>query len=130
MLLLVVSIWTLGGCLRLQPTPPGLELQRTEEARSSAMCGDTISSDDLAEMTEALAEHVERMGSLEELEEWLRSQPCVQSVEVADYVIKTRPPQKELFTTFKMDDSSTVTRVLDIILYPDERLGLAGLHEP
>lgn len=94
------------------------------------MCGDTISSDDLAEMTEALAEHVERMGSLEELEEWLRSQPCVQSVEVADYVIKTRPPQKELFTTFKMDDSSTVTRVLDIILYPDERLGLAGLHEP
>ena len=113
-----------------EPTPSEPELQSTAEGRSSAMCGDTISPEDLAELRGPLADIVQRMGSLEELEDWLRSQHCVESVRTADYLIKTEPPQKELLVTFKMDDSSTVTKVVDIILYRDQTLGLGKVHEP
>jgi hypothetical protein len=113
-----------------QPTPSELELQPTAEGRSSTMCGDTISAEDLAELTGTLADVVQRIGSLEELEDWLRSQHCVESVRTADYLIKTEPPQKELLVTFKMDDSSTVTKVIDIILDRDQTLGLGEVHEP
>jgi hypothetical protein len=113
-----------------QPTPSELELQPTAEGRSSTMCGDTISAEDLAELTGTLADVVQRIGSLEELEDWLRSQHCVESVRTADYLIKTEPPQNELLVTFKMDDSSTVTKVIDIILYRDQTLGLGEVHEP
>jgi hypothetical protein len=94
------------------------------------MCGDTISIKELAELTETLADVIQHIGSLEELEEWLRSQHCVDSVRTADYLIKTEPPQKELLVTFKMHDGSTVTKAIDIILYPDKALGLGGVHEP
>jgi len=94
------------------------------------MCGDTISAKELAKLTETLADVMQQIRSLEELEDWLRSQHCVESVKTADYLIKTEPPQKELLVTFKMDDGSTLTKVIDIILYPDQTLGLGGLHEP
>jgi len=94
------------------------------------MCGDTISAEDLAELTETLADVIQGIGSLEELEGWLSSQHCVESVRTGDYLIKTEPPQKELLVIFKMDDGSTVTKVIDVILYRDQTLGLGGLHEP
>ncbi|GEM_PF-638905 len=94
------------------------------------MWGDTISVKDLAKLTETLTDIIQRIRSLEELEGWLRSQHCVKSVRTADYLIKTMPPRKELLVAFKMDDGSTITKVIDIILYPNHTLGLAGVHEP
>jgi len=113
-----------------QPSPSGLEPRSTAGGRSSTMCGDTISAEDLAELTETLADVIQGIGSLEELEGWLSSQHCVESVRTGDYLIKTEPPQKELLVIFKMDDGSTVTKVIDVILYRDQTLGLGGLHEP
>ncbi|MCE8429690.1 MAG: hypothetical protein J5U19_15065, partial [Candidatus Methanoperedens sp.] len=60
----------------------------------------------------------------------LRSQHYIKSIRTADYLIKTNPPRKELLVTFKMDNGSTVTKVIDIILYPNQTFGLAEVHEP
>ncbi len=94
------------------------------------MCDSGISASDLEMFIKRLADTFRDMGSLEDIEKWLESQPCVISVSTADYLIKTAPPQKEISVTFKVDDGSFITKVIDVILYPDQRLGLAGVHEP
>ncbi|MDL5503507.1 MAG: hypothetical protein QSU88_09850, partial [Candidatus Methanoperedens sp.] len=73
---------------------------------------------------------IQRTGSLEELEGWLRSKRYVKYIRTTDYLIKTNPPLKELFVTFKIDGGSTVTKVIDVILYPNKTFGLAKVHEP
>jgi len=98
--------------------------------RSIAMYGETISAEELATLADTMSTVVLRIASLEELEGWLRSQRCVESIGTSDYLIKTEPPRKEMLVTFKMDDGSSVTKVVDITLYPDESFGLAGLHDP
>lgn len=94
------------------------------------MSGDTISVEDFNGLSKSLADVVARMKSMEELEAWLKSRPYIESVNKADYLIKTEPPQKELHVRFKMDDGSTVVKVIDILLYPDQTFELAGLHDP
>ncbi len=96
---------------------------------SNMMNSDTISAYDLVNFSDILADIMRKVSSLEELEGWFNSQKYVESVKVTDYLVKTEPPQKELLVTFKMDDGSTVTRVIDIILYPDQTLALSGIHE-
>jgi hypothetical protein len=94
------------------------------------MCDSSISAKGLEMFTKTLSDVLRRVDSLESLESWLKSQPCVVSVSTADHLIKTEPPRKEVSVTFKMDDGSTVTNVIDVILYPDQTFGLAGVHEP
>lgn len=94
------------------------------------MCGDTISGEGLAEFTEALVDVIRGIGSPEEFEGWLKSQPCVKAVRTGDYLIKTEPPRMELSVIFNMDDGSTITKAIDIILYRDGTLGLGEVHEP
>lgn len=90
----------------------------------------SISAKDLETFIKSLDDVLRRIDSLENFEDWLKSQPCVVSVCIAEYLIKTEPPRKEVSITFKMDTGSTVMKVIDIILYPDQTFGLAGVHEP
>jgi hypothetical protein len=94
------------------------------------VCGVTISAEALARLRESLAGVVERVGSVEELERWLRAQPCIEAVRVVDALIKVEPPQREFVVSFRRDDGATVTKVIDVVLHPDRTLGLAGVHEP
>lgn len=94
------------------------------------MCGDTISAKDLAKLGKSLANVMQQTKSLEELENWLRSQRFVKSVRLSNYIIKTEPPQKELLVVFKMDDGSSITKVIDVKLHHDQILELAGFHDP
>lgn len=94
------------------------------------MCDSGISAKEVDTFVKRLGGVVRRMDSLENLESWISSQPRVVDVSASDYLIKTEPPRKELFVTFKMVDGSTVTKVVDVILYPDQSFGLAGVHEP
>ena len=135
--LYMLTILMLNACstvkidpLIKQSTPSVPDPQRTVGERSNIMCGDTISAEELAKLAETLADVVQGTKSLEELERWFRSQPCIESFRTENYLIETEPPQKELLVTFKMDDGSTATRVIDIILYPDQTFGLAGVYEP
>jgi len=94
------------------------------------MSKDIISEKDIAGFTELLADVVARTNSIEALEAWLTSRPYIESVKKVDYLIKTEPPQKELHVGFKTDNGSTVLKVLDIVLYPDQTFRLAGLQDP
>jgi hypothetical protein len=80
--------------------------------------------------SEKLRVVISQMDSVEKVIHWLRSQPGVDSADLSDYLIKTHPPQKEVKITFRNEDGTTYSRILDIILYPDQTLGLAGMHEP
>ena len=89
----------------------------------------SISAKDLDMFTRTIGDILRRIGSLESFESWLKMQPSVVLVDTADHIIKTEPPRKEVSVTFQMDDGSTVTHVIDVILYPDQTFGLAGVHE-
>jgi hypothetical protein len=90
----------------------------------------SISARDLATFTKTLGDFLPRFRSWENLESWLKSQPGVVSVSTAAHLVKTEPPRKEVSVTFKIDDGSTVTKVIDVILFPDQTFGLAGVHQP
>ncbi len=57
---------------------------------------------------------INNAGSLEEIESWLRSQQGVKSVQLADYLMKSNPPQREFIVEFSMQDGSTVRKIINI----------------
>lgn len=57
---------------------------------------------------------IESAGSLYEIEAWFRSQECVKSVELTQYLLKSNPPQRELIVEFNTRDGSAVTKIVNI----------------
>lgn len=57
---------------------------------------------------------VDSAKSLDEIETWLRSQQGVKSVQLADYLMKSNPPQREFLVEFGMQDGSTVKKIINI----------------
>ncbi|HEY9660100.1 MAG TPA: hypothetical protein V6C65_16705 [Allocoleopsis sp.] len=94
------------------------------------MSNSTISAQELQRISETLPEVLHQLDSFEQLVSWFQAKPYVASVRAPDYLIKTAPPRRELFVQFQMADGSTVMRVITIILYPNQTLGLADIHEP
>ena len=90
----------------------------------------SITSGELEIFIKTLGDILRGIGSLENLEIWLKSQPFIVYVSTAEHLIKTEPPQKEVSTTFRISDGSTVTKTIDVILYPDQTVDLARVHEP
>jgi hypothetical protein len=93
------------------------------------MCGDSLSPNDFDPLTQMLADVVSRLGSLEKLRQWLMSQPCVISVELEDYLIKTNPPQRQFRVEFRMDDGSTTVKAIDISVAEGQELRFRSLHD-
>ncbi len=60
------------------------------------MCQEARSTADLKAFEEALAAAVAKARSLDEFAAWLRSQPGVTSVQVAGYLLKSNPPQRDI----------------------------------
>jgi hypothetical protein len=52
--------------------------------------------------------------SLDEIEAWLGSQPCVKSVQLASYLLKSNPPQRDFIVEFLTQDGSTTTKIVNI----------------
>jgi hypothetical protein len=92
------------------------------------MSDSTISVKELEVIIRSLGDVLRSAGSLEDFENWLKSQRGVKSVGTAEWLIKTEPPKKEVSVVFRMDDGSTTTSVIDVILYPDQTFGFAGIH--
>jgi hypothetical protein len=63
---------------------------------------------------EALVAAVARARSLDDIVGWLKSQPGVKSVEVAAYLLKSEPPQRDLMVECGTDDGSTATKILNV----------------
>lgn len=78
---------------------------------------------------EKLESLVKKCNSLEELENCLKKQNFIENVSISDYLIKTAPPMKELFVVLKMPDGSKKTKVVDLKVYPEKRIEIAGIHD-
>ncbi|AKB51219.1 hypothetical protein MSBRW_1966 [Methanosarcina barkeri str. Wiesmoor] len=61
-----------------------------------------------------LSSVIDSARSLEEIEAWIRSQQGVESVQLADYLMKSNPPQREFFVEFCMQDGSKIKKVINI----------------
>lgn len=57
---------------------------------------------------------VQNAKSLEEIETWLRSRPDITSVELANYQLKSNPPQNEFMLTTEMSGNLTETIAVNI----------------
>jgi hypothetical protein len=60
------------------------------------------------------ASAIDSAESLDEIEAWIRSQQGVKSVQLADYLMKSNPPQREFIVEFNMQDGSTVKKIVNI----------------
>jgi hypothetical protein len=56
--------------------------------------------------------------------------PDAFSVELAYYVVKTWPLQRERVVTFRLKDGSLQTRVLNVAVLADQMLRLERMHNP
>ena len=62
-----------------------------------------------------LATAIESATSLHEIERWLKSLRRVKSVHLADYILKSNPPQRDFIMELRMEDGSTVKKIVNIL---------------
>jgi len=78
------------------------------------MCAELHSSADFVTLQETLAAAIASARSLDEIGAWLKSQQCVKSVQLADYLLKSNPPQRNFIVELKTVDGSTVKKIVNI----------------
>lgn len=96
----------------------------------TVMSESTASGGDFGFSSDKISDLLNEMRSIDEFASWLRSQPGVTSVLIADYLIKTEPPQQEVVVRFLAADGTVVTKVIDVVLNPNGTLEFGGLHNP
>lgn len=67
--------------------------------------------------------------SLDEINAWLGSQLGVNSVQLADYLLKSNPPQRDFIVEFTLQDGSTVTKVVNIFDLGDQQFRFRELRD-
>ena len=69
----------------------------------------------------ALAAAIASAQSLGEIETWLKSQQRVKSVQLAKYLLKSNPPQRDFIVEFEMEDGSTVKKIVNFFEKGDQQ---------
>jgi len=69
---------------------------------------------DFQDFKKKIASVVDSANSLEKIDSWLKSQQCIKSVQLADYLLKSNPPQRDFIVEFNMEDGSTVKKIVNI----------------
>lgn len=78
------------------------------------MCAESLSAKEFQVLEKKIATAVDNAKSLDEIEAWLKSQKCVKSVQLADYLLKSNPPQRDFIVEFSLQDGSAVKKVINI----------------
>ena len=78
------------------------------------MCGESPSTVNFDALEKTLTTVIDSARSLDEIEAWLKSQRCVKLVHLADYLLKSNPPQRDFIMEFRMEDGSTVKKIVNI----------------
>jgi hypothetical protein len=66
--------------------------------------------------------------SLDEIKAWLQSQPCVKSVQLAGYLSKSNPPQRDFIVEFEIR-GSTVQKIVNIFDLGNQRFQFHQLRD-
>jgi hypothetical protein len=91
---------------------------------------DPASADDLRQLCPGLPEIVRQMTAPEELAAWLRAQPNVVSVTLADYLIKTNPPRREFLVQFRRPDGTVFEKAIEVVVLNDRSFQFHSVHAP
>jgi hypothetical protein len=84
---------------------------------------------DLEDFKERVAAAVASARSLDEIKAWLMSQPFVASVKLADYLLKSNPPQRDFLVEFRTADGSTIKTVVNIFDLGNQRFQFNKLRD-
>jgi retron-type reverse transcriptase len=79
------------------------------------MCAESLSSVEFQALEKTLATTIDNARSLDEIDAWIKSQQCVKSVQLADYLLKSNPPQRDFIVEIRMQDGSTSKKVVNIL---------------
>jgi hypothetical protein len=93
------------------------------------MCPDALPPVDLDAFRQTAETAVAGARSLDEIEAWLASQQRVTSVRLADYLLKSDPPQRDFIVEFTSGDGSTVTKVVNIVDLGNQRFQFRTLRD-
>lgn len=88
----------------------------------------TPSEDEIAEFEKALPGVAGSARSLDEIEAWIRAQPCVRRVELAAHILKSNPPQRDFIVECGTKDG-TVRKVLNIFVLSGEKFQFNGMRD-
>jgi len=88
------------------------------------------SANDIDELEEALPGVANNAQSLDEIEAWIRAQPCVKGVELAAYLLKSNPPQRDFLIECGTKDGAMVRKVLNILVLSGRKFQFNSLHDP
>ena len=69
---------------------------------------------DFEALEKNLAAAISSARSLDEIEAGLKSQPGVISVQLADYLLKSNPPQRDFIVEFRTANNSTTKKIVNI----------------
>ncbi|MBA4535213.1 hypothetical protein [Brevibacillus halotolerans] len=78
------------------------------------MCGESLLTINFETLEKTLATVIDSAQSIAEIEAWLKSHHCVKSVQLAGYLLKSNPPQREFTVEFKIESGSTVKKIVNI----------------
>jgi hypothetical protein len=78
------------------------------------MSDEQPSTVDFETLEKTLAAAIASARSLDEIEAWLKSQPWVKSVQLANYLAKSNPPQRDFIVELRTENDSTTKRVVNI----------------
>jgi hypothetical protein len=94
-----------------------LEVSQTtvhQLTRSNEMGDESLSTVDFEALKKTLTTVIDSARSLDEIEAWLKSQQYVTSVQLAGYLLKSNPPQRDFIVELKMAEDSTVKKIINI----------------
>jgi hypothetical protein len=112
--------------------PAITEVMPGSETRSgsSSMCGDSLSTVDLEAFQKNLVDAISHARSLDEITAYLRSQRCVKSVELANYLLKSNPPQRDFVVEFMREDGATFKKIVNIFDLGNQRFQFHKMRDP
>lgn len=94
------------------------------------MSGNAPSDDAIGKFESALPGVANGAQSLAEIEAWVRSQPCVRSVRLADYILKSNPPQRDFVIECGTRDGTMVRKILNVYVLSGEKFQFNGVRDP
>ena len=93
------------------------------------MCAESPSTADFESLQKTLAAAIASAGSLDEIGAWLKSQKGVKSVQLADYLLKSNPPQRDFIVELKTEGGSTVKKIVNIFELDNQRFRFHKLRD-
>jgi hypothetical protein len=97
--------------------------------RSNNMCGKPLSIVEYEAFEKTLATVINSARSLAEIEAWLKSQQCVKSVHLGNYLIKSNPPQRDFIVELSMENGLTVKKIVNLFDLDNQRFQFHKLRD-